>query len=491
MLSKVYQAVFSLLLIPVYLKFLGIESYALIGVFMTLISIFQIMDFGISATVMRETARLSVNKKHSYEMRSLIYTLQFPYWLIGILVGLLIIAISEFLSTSWLNSSSLNQEIIQTSIAIMGLIFILRWPISFYSGGLQGLQKHVYLSCVNITEVTLRGVGSVVVLLFVSDTIVAFFYWQLVSSFIHVLICALILWNNLPKASQKSKFDFNLIKKHFNFAMGMTGFAITTAIHNQIDNIVLTKFLSLEIFGYYALAKVVGNSLYYIIGPVNTSIYPRITQLVSLSNINQLKGFYHYSCKLMSILIIPVGTFISFFSYEIMLYWTGDLLIANESYLLLSLLIWVYIFNGLMHLPFSMILAYGWVSTPLLIELIQFIIMTPIIILCASQYGVISMIIAMVAINFFSILIFIPVIHTRFLKGEALKWFIKDVGFPMLSSICIVLIFRYLFVPMSENLYNILMLFFLIIFLYLVMVFINKPIRDQILSIFSAYFKTN
>ena len=150
MLSKVYQAVFSLLLIPVYLKFLGIESYALIGVFMTLISIFQIMDFGISATVMRETARLSVNKKHSYEMRSLIYTLQFPYWLIGILVGLLIIAISEFLSTSWLNSSSLNQEIIQTSIAIMGLIFILRWPISFYSGGLQGLQKHVYLSYVNI-----------------------------------------------------------------------------------------------------------------------------------------------------------------------------------------------------------------------------------------------------------------------------------------------------------------------------------------------------
>ena len=52
-----WAALAQLAFVPLYLKFLGIEAYGLIGFYMMLQGILQILDVGLSMTINRELAR--------------------------------------------------------------------------------------------------------------------------------------------------------------------------------------------------------------------------------------------------------------------------------------------------------------------------------------------------------------------------------------------------------------------------------------------------
>ncbi|MBM4126991.1 MAG: hypothetical protein FJ247_06540 [Nitrospira sp.] len=53
------SAVLSLVLVPIYIRFLGIEAYGLIGFLVALQAALAIFDLGMGATLNREIARLS------------------------------------------------------------------------------------------------------------------------------------------------------------------------------------------------------------------------------------------------------------------------------------------------------------------------------------------------------------------------------------------------------------------------------------------------
>ncbi len=57
--NSVWTALVGLAVIPLYLKFLGIEAYGLIGFFATTQALLQILDLGLAPTITREVARCS------------------------------------------------------------------------------------------------------------------------------------------------------------------------------------------------------------------------------------------------------------------------------------------------------------------------------------------------------------------------------------------------------------------------------------------------
>ena len=73
--------------VPLYLKFLGIEAFGLIGFYLMLQAVLQVLDLGLSPTMNREMARYSVQPEKAAEARDLVRTLEAGYWLIGIAIG--------------------------------------------------------------------------------------------------------------------------------------------------------------------------------------------------------------------------------------------------------------------------------------------------------------------------------------------------------------------------------------------------------------------
>jgi len=426
-----------LIFIPLYIKLIGVESYGLIGIFATLQAMCVILDMGINVTLNREMARLSVLPGREQEMRNLVRSLEIIYWCVAIFIGIVIMAISPFIAHHWIKAGQLSAPTIELAIRIMGFAMAFQWPVSLYSGGLMGLQRQVLLNVINIGVNTIRWAGAALILWLISPTIQAFFAWQIISSIINVCLLAFFLWQRLPYTEKKVSFQKQLLAGIWRFAIGINGISILAIILAQLDKIILSKMLTLEMFGYYTLAGVVSISLYGFTRPVFTAIYPSFTQLVSLADHDRLKQLYHKSCQFISVLILPMAVVIAMFSYEIMLIWTQNPVTAAKTYLLVSILICGTAFNGLISIPYALQLAHGWTKLSLYVLSISAILFVPTIIYMTNHYGVIGGASAWTIFNSSYFFIAIPLAHRRLVPHENRRWYWQVVCIPLMASLSI------------------------------------------------------
>ncbi len=176
--GKAWKGIFSLAFVPIYIKLMGVEVFGLIGIFLSLSALFALLDMGLTATLNRELSRLSVAENSAQESRNLVRTFEVVYWGIGIVIGVFVIILAPLLAKHWINSTSISSETTEQALLIMGMLLAAQWPNAIYSGGLKGLQRQVVLNVIRSVSLTVRHGGAVLVLLFISPSILSFFLWQ-------------------------------------------------------------------------------------------------------------------------------------------------------------------------------------------------------------------------------------------------------------------------------------------------------------------------
>ena len=139
-------AVLSVIVIPVYIHFLGIEAYGLLGVLAALQATFGLMDLGLSATLTREMARLGTFPDRHQEMRDVSRTLEVLYWLLALAILLIILVSAPVISRDWLRPGDLSVTQVVRALWTMAALIAIQWPSSLYAGGLAGLQHQVLLN---------------------------------------------------------------------------------------------------------------------------------------------------------------------------------------------------------------------------------------------------------------------------------------------------------------------------------------------------------
>src|SRR5574341_269746 len=142
-IGKGWTAVVSIVLVPVYINLMGVEAYGLVGIFMTLQVISNLLDMGLSPTLSREVARLSVLPEKVQETRDLVRTIEIIQWALAGGIALIAVPLSYFIAHYWVDAKTLSTAMIQQAVMIMGLVTALQFLFAYYSGGLLGLQKQV------------------------------------------------------------------------------------------------------------------------------------------------------------------------------------------------------------------------------------------------------------------------------------------------------------------------------------------------------------
>src|SRR5579859_4568149 len=143
--SNVFVALMNFIFVPLYIHFMGIESYGLVGVFSALLALFALLDMGLGSTLNREFARMGAQNNKELDMRNLLRTLEIPYWLVALLIGVGVIVFSPVLAYHWFNPKTLSASDVQKAVTAMGIAIAFQWPFSFYSGGLMGRHQQVLL----------------------------------------------------------------------------------------------------------------------------------------------------------------------------------------------------------------------------------------------------------------------------------------------------------------------------------------------------------
>ena len=444
-LGSGWTTLMSFILVPVYISFMGVEAFGLVGLFITLQALSVVFELGIGMTLNRELAQLSAVPGNEQRMRDVLRSLEVIFWSIGGLLGVVVIALAPIIADHWLQNEAISTETVRLAISIMGINVAVQFLIRFYAGGLQGLEHQVLVNTLGVIAATVRSVGVILVLWLISPTAPAFFLWQGLIATLHLLLVMLWLWRSLPNAARRATFRVEILRGVAGFAGGLTAISVAAAILTQSDKIILSGMLSLEAFGYYTLAWVVAHSLFRVSGPVYLAVYPRFCKLVEWNDTGGLQNLYHFACQLISVLILPATMFLVFFSREILDLWVRDATVVDNTYVLVSLLAAGKGLHALMVLPYALQLAYGWTRLTLYSSIVAVVLFVPGVVVLASLFAGTGAAVAWVVLWLGYVLIVIHLMHRRLLPGEKYRWYVEDVGAPFVAALLVCVAGRLVF----------------------------------------------
>jgi len=453
--GQFWRALMGLAFIPIYIKLIGIESYGLIGLFAIFQSSLALFDMGMKPALGRETAKISENhdSESSHRVRNLLRSVELVSIFIALILIMVMFSSSSWIATNWLQSESLNYDIIRKSIIIFALISCLQFLESIYTSCLSGLQRQVLLNILISGFATLKAVGALLVLSFVSSSIIAFFLWHLAVALISLIVISLTLYNVLPMSNQRSKFSLLEIQKIWKYAFGMMGITFVALMLTQLDKVILSNILSLSNFGYYSLVSAIVASLFFFVTPVTTAYFPKFVALIESNNKPHLKDAYHQSAELVAVLMGVTGIFLAYHAHSILLIWTQDQEIVDNTYYLLSILSISTIFNGVLWIPMQMQLAHGVTSITLKVAISTMILIVPLFFILVPVYQSVGAAFIALGMNVFALLTNLIFMDRYIMKGHNFILVIRHTAFPLAISFLICVMINWL-VPVSDSLFR-------------------------------------
>lgn len=431
-LGQGWVALMGLAFIPIYIKYLGMEAYGLIGFHATLHAWLSFAGNILGPVANREVARLSSN---SGDHQTILDRLRSLEWVgLGCAVGVISLLglTSQLISKSWIGSTAIPFDVIVTSIALMGFVIGLRILETLYQGIIAGLQQQPTLNAANASVATLRWVGAIGVLKWYSPSIEYFFIWQVATSVISLLVLRSLAYRWLPRPERRPRFSPIAIKSLRNFTGGVLATTLLALLLTNIDKLLLSKLLSLQEFGVYMFAFTAASGLLFLTNPISQAFYPKLSQLVAKGDGRELANHYHRGSKLVTLSIGPACILMGIFSKEIVFAWTGDHLLAGQVAPLLSVLIFGNGLHALMHMPYMLQLASGWPSLSARINALACIVLVPALMFSVPIYGPIAAGMIWILLNAGYLLLGIFLMHQKILENEKYKWYINDILKPLL-----------------------------------------------------------
>ena len=436
--SQIYVSLIGLLMLPVYLRYLGIESYALIGFSTMLFAWLQLLDLGLTPTLSRELSRYRAGVVSRVDALKLLNNLEWCFGLLSIIIFATFFGASIWVAGTWLKPEYLDASEIVTCVKIMGVMAGFKWLSGLYSAGLIGLGEQVKVGAVQATMVTLRSVGVIFVIAYISKTPQAFFWFQGAVLLIEMLWLRSLI-SSLLEGGRPILFpQLEVLQKIKKFAGTIAFLVVLWVFITQIDKLLLSYLLPLKEYGYFMLAISAATVVTMVAAPFSQAVQPQLTKLRAQSEDLQLISLYRKATQFACLLLTVSAGSIAIFAQPLLLAWTGDAYVTQQAS---QTLFWYALGNGLagiLAIPFWLQFAYGNLKYHVIGNIIFGIVWIPLIIFAAVYWGAVGVAKIWFFGNLTFLICWVTYVHSRIAFDIKWSWLFQDVGM-VVGSVLIVL----------------------------------------------------
>jgi O-antigen/teichoic acid export membrane protein len=424
--------------VPVFLHFLGTEGYGLVSLLLVLQAVTAVLDFGLSTTANREVANYIAQDRRRQDRLDLVRTLEIFYFGTAGVILLAFAALSPLLARRWFTSTHFDTTTVETCLVIAGASIALRWPTSLYQGILRGTEQQVILNIIISVSAVLRGIGAILVLVLISRSVVAFYWSQLVFAVVEVGLSVLAIrrWGD-GFDGVGGRFDGRLLRRLWKFSMNVGGLSLFALILKQFDKLAISSLLPLTQLGFYNAASVASNGLTKVSIPVQAAVFPRLTRHHQKSDDPELGRTFHGAVQGITFLTAPLAFILICFPEDILRLWTGNSELAASAAPALALLSAGILFNTMMSVPFSLLLASGLTWVPLVMNGVGALFLAPLTYWLVRTDGITGAAVAWLVFNVINYLIVPPIMFRRVLVGQYRSWLFRDtLPFTVVPLVC-------------------------------------------------------
>ncbi|MGI9237272.1 MAG: lipopolysaccharide biosynthesis protein, partial [Woeseiaceae bacterium] len=380
--------------------------------------------------------------------KRLLRSLELVFVVIAVVIFLAVASGSAWIATSWLKVATLSEETVADCVVLMGAIVALRFFAVLYRSGIQGTENQVTLNIASIVLVTIKFVGALLLLKFVTQDIADFFLYQLFVGGLELVAFGIMLYRFIPSSDNVgASFFWQTLKPVLPFAGGMAYTAGIWVLLTQFDKLVLSNVLSLAEYGYFALVVVIATGISQVGAPISQAILPRMTYLLSQGNEEEMLLLYRQSTQLMAVVILPLAGVVALFSSELLFAWTGDTKAAEWAG---PVLLWFALGNGVLAISafqFYLQFAHGQLRLHVIYNSVAAAIQIPVILYAAYVHGVIGVALTWFLLRVLTFLIWTPIVHKKFADGIHWSWLLGDIGPSFAMTMALLLIATNLDLP--------------------------------------------
>ena len=427
-LGQGFSGILNLVLLPIYLKIFGMASFGLIGILNISLAWLPIFDFGLSQTVGRQIAAISINQ--TVELTKIAEKARTNYIKITVAistaVGAVIYFSSNYLATQWIPPSSIPAKEIEFCIKLMAAILALKVLETPSRSTLLGLQRHVPLNIINTLIILAKGGGIVFLSARFDDSLIFFFAWNLLISAIGTLafyITSQKLFTSYKSIKNASRSELHsphtrkteIYSHQSKLATGITGITILSLCLTQLDKLTLTRLLDLDNLGEYTLASTAAATIFTLALPISTSIYPRLSELyINNKNMEFGKKFLA-SSQFLTVMCGAWAITLILFAKQAVFAWTGDAQISSTISSLVVILSAGNLLNTFVLIPIQAQVAKGVTSPTITVWVTGVILYIPLLSIIAPKFGPYGCSILWLLIN---ALVLYPGLRNGFLKAQ-------------------------------------------------------------------------
>ncbi|QTE92135.1 lipopolysaccharide biosynthesis protein [Shewanella algae] len=428
-ISQIYVTLIGIVLLPLYIKYMGVEAYGLVGFFAMLQAWFGILDLGLTPTIGRETARYHGGAVSALAFRQLYRALSIIFVIVAVVGGGTLFFLSELIATKWLNLEKLPMNDVMIALQIMAISVALRWMTGLYRGVVTGSEQLVWLSGFNAAVATLRFAGVFVSMWYFGFTPLVFFIHQFVIALIENIGLAIKSHRLLPRKINLSEaigWSFKPIKPILKFSLTIAFTASVWIFVTQTDKLVLSGILSLEDYGYFTLAVLVANSIMMTSGPISSAIMPRMARLNAEGKHDQMINIYRKATQLVAVVAGSVAITLVATAKPLLIAWTGDPHLANQATPILRLYAAGNLILCISAFAYYLQYAKGDLRYHLIGNAGLVIILIPSIIFAATHFGGVGAGYVWFIMNALFLFIWVAYVHHKLVPNLHLKWLFND-----------------------------------------------------------------
>jgi len=416
-------------MVPLYVQYMGLEAYGLVGFYAMLQGWFMLFDMGLTPALSRETARYNGGAVSGLDLRRLVRALEGVFLLIAALGLLTLILSTGPIASEWLTPDTVDVSEVERAIQIMAIIVVLRWICGLYRGVITGFEHIVWLSSFNIVIATLRFVLVVPYLIYVGASPSDFFSYQLIIAAVELTVLVAKTYNLLPVVQSTGwiRWQWAPLRNVMGFALSAAFTSAVWVLVMQTDKLLLSGMIPLSEYAIYTMGVLIAGGISILASPVTTAVLPRLVKLHAERDEDRLRRLYRDATQLVCVVTIPIALVLAFFPSQVLLAWTGQTEIATRAAPVLALYA---IGNGILAFTgFSYLLqvARGNLVLHIVGNLIFVILFLPSLYFAVERFGMVGAGYAWILANFIPFVLWLPFVHKKFLKGTHLKWLLEDI----------------------------------------------------------------
>jgi len=420
--GQVVNMAVSILFVPAYIYFLGIEGYGIYSFFLMLFGWITMIQAGIDPAVIRMTAKYAAMsdqpKINALVTASIIFQIS-----VASLIGVVF-----FLSSDYLASFIVKNEISflhETKVALYyagANIVILMWR-NVYVAFFMGLQRYdissVYDALFNLVASLLA-----IVAVWFGFGIVGMIATRLV-----INILSIVVLHNVAKKVEPS-FGFSLtiskelLKEIYDYASWIVAGRMNRLAINALPPILINTYVGPSGIAYFNIATRIVMALNNLLSSATNVIFPFVSELVTLQDAERTRSAYLSANRLLSLVSAPLYCFGVIYSWDLLYFWLGSD-VADNAWLLMGIFFVGYYLTSASMVPSNFALGMGNVKLLAFTGFIQTAIIVVTLPLLLKTFGIEGAGLNLILFEFASIVMGI-IITTKIIGASNFTFWIRD-----------------------------------------------------------------